>query len=84
LQLLEAAPGHKLSRKGLDAVVVEIEDYDASNVLRAIRGLARKRLVIFTDGHHKTDSTVCLPKKVRHFTDDEIFDLRRRMGATSE
>lgn len=75
LHLLETAPEHNMNREQLDQVLVETEKYDASNVLRSIKSLARKHLVAFTDQRHKKDSTVSLPRKVKHLTDDELADL---------
>jgi hypothetical protein len=75
LALLEAAPEHSINREQLDRVLVDAEGFDQANVLRAIKGLARKRLVGFTDRHQKKTSTVFLPQLVRHFTDAELSDL---------
>lgn len=75
LELLEQSPERKRSREQIDLVLVEVEGFDPSNTLRAIRGLARKHHVGFTDRRHKKDSVVSLPREVRHFTDDEIYRL---------
>ena len=75
LELLEQSPERKRNREDLDKVLVQAEGYDASNIRRAIKGLARKRLVGFTDRRHKRDSVVSLPRKIQFITDDEIFGL---------
>jgi hypothetical protein len=64
-----------MTRPQLDRVLVDVEGYEASNIRRAIKGLARKRLVGFTDRRHKRDSLVSLPRKFQRITDDEISAL---------
>ncbi len=80
LELLEQSPERKRSREQLDEVLVEVEGFDTSNVLRAIKGLARKHRLSFTDRHHKKDSMVCLPRKVQTIADDELADLLAKIG----
>lgn len=80
LELLETAPERKRSRKDLDEVLVEVEGFDPSNVLRAIKGLARKKRVGFMDQRHKKDSMVCLARKVQRITDDELSALLAEIG----
>ena len=80
VELLEATPELKRSRQELDEVLVNGEGFDPSNVLRAIKGLARKHLVAFTDRRRKKESMVALPRKVEHITDDKLFDLLTRIG----
>jgi hypothetical protein len=80
LELLEQSPERKRSREQIDRVLVEVEGFDPSNTLRAIKGLARKRRVGFTDRRHKKDSVVSLPREVRYFTEDEIFRLLAQIG----
>src|SRR5215207_3269795 len=75
LELLEQSPERKRNREDLDEVLVQAEAYDPSNVLRAIKGLARKRLVGFTDRRHKRDSVVTLPHEVQRITEDQISTL---------
>jgi hypothetical protein len=75
LELLEQSPERRMSRKELDVVLVGIEGFDPSNVLRAIKGLARKHRVGFDDRRHKKDSVVSLPRKVSVITDEELFEL---------
>jgi hypothetical protein len=79
LELLEQSPESKKNREDLDEVLVE-EGYDPSNILRAIKGLARKHRVGFTDRAHKSDSLVSLPRKVRRITDEELFELLAKSG----
>lgn len=80
LELLEAAPDRRLNREQLELVLVEGEGHYASNVLRAIRGLARKHHVGFTDRRRKEDSLVSLPREVEWFTEDEVFLLLSEIG----
>ena len=80
MELLEEAPERRRSREELDAVLVGIEGFDPANVLRAIKGLARKHRVGFEDRRHKKDSVVSLPRKVSTITDEELFELLARTG----
>jgi hypothetical protein len=80
LELLEQSPERKRNRKELDDVLVGIEGFEASNVLRAIKGLARKHHVGFDDRPHKKDSVVSLPRKVRRITDEELSELLAKIG----
>lgn len=75
LELLEQCPERKGNREELDRVLVDVEGFDPSNVLRAIKGLVRKHRVGFTDQRHKRDSLVSLPRKIQRITDDEISAL---------
>lgn len=75
LALLEQSPGRKGDREALDRILVDVEGFDPSNVLRAIKGLARKHRVGFTDRRHKKDSVVALPSEVRRINEDDLFDL---------
>ena len=70
LELLEQSPERKRYRKELDDVLVGIEGFEASNVLRAIKGLARKHRVGFDERRHKKNSVVSLPREVRRITDE--------------
>jgi hypothetical protein len=80
LELLEQSPERKRYREELDDVLVGIEGFEASNVLRAIKGLARKHRVGFDDRRHKKDSLVSLPREVRRITDEELFELLAKTG----
>jgi hypothetical protein len=80
LELLEQSPERRMSRKELDVVLVGIEGFEASNVLRAIKGLARKYHVGFQDRPHKKDSVVSLPRKVSVFTEEELSELLATIG----
>jgi hypothetical protein len=75
LQVLETTPERSLDRVELERVLVGAEGFDPSNVLRAIKGLARKHRVGFTDRRHKGDSLVSLPRQVQRIAEDEIFAL---------
>ena len=81
LELLEQSPERKRSRQELDEVLVEAEGYDPSNVLRALKGLARKHHVSFMDRRRKGDSLVSLPRKARRISDDELFSLLAKIGS---
>jgi hypothetical protein len=80
VELLEQSPERERSREELDAVLVGIEGFDPSNVLRAIKGLARKHRVGFQDRPHKKDSVVSLPREVSTITDEELFELLAKTG----
>ena len=80
LELLEQSPERKRYRKELDDVLVGIEGFEASNVLRAIKGLARKHRVGFDDRRHKKDSVVSLPREVIIFPEEELFELLAKTG----
>ncbi len=69
-----------MSREELDEVLVGVEGYDPSNVLRAIKGLARKHLLGFEDRRRKSDSVVSLPRKVRRIPEEELFELLAEKG----
>lgn len=80
LELLEQSPERKGNREELERVLVDAEGYDPSNVLRALKGLARRHRVSFQDRRHKKESVVALPRKVEYITDDEIFNLLAKIG----
>ena len=82
LELLEQSPERKMSRKHLDEVLVELEGFDPSNVLRAVRSLARQRLVIFEDGHTKENSFVRLPPKIEPIPESWVFEMLAEIGGT--
>jgi hypothetical protein len=75
LELLEQSPERKRNREELDRLLGDGEGFDASNVRRAIRGLARKHHVSFADRRHKKDSVVALPSEVRRINEDDLLDL---------
>jgi len=83
LGLLEEAPERRRNREELDEVLVGNEGFEPSNVLRAIKGLARKHLVGFADRPRKKDSVVSLPRKVSIITDEELSELLAEIGARS-
>lgn len=80
LELLEQSPELKSSRKELDEVLVQVEGFDPSNVLRAIRGLARRRYVILEDGHRKESSYVKLLPKREPISEDWLIDVLAQIG----
>lgn len=74
ITLLKGAPERRLSRAALEEMLVG-EGYYESNLLRALRGLARERLVNFEDRRRKADSLVSLPQPMEPMSDDEILAL---------
>jgi hypothetical protein len=74
IALLKGAPEHRLSRAVLEEALIR-EGYYESNLLRALRSLARGRLVNFEDRRRKADSIVSLPQPMEPMSDDEILDL---------
>ena len=80
VELLEQSPECKRNREELDEVLVGIEGFEASNVLRAIKGLARKHRVGFDDRRHKKDSVVSLPRRVSIIMEEELFELLAKTG----
>jgi hypothetical protein len=83
LELLEQSPERRSNRKELDEVLVGDEGFEPSNVLRAIKGLARKHLVGFSDRRHKSDSVVSKPREVKRITDEELSELLAKLGGRS-
>ena len=80
LAVLEQSPERKMSRKQLDEVLVGSEGFDESNVLRSIKSLARRRYVIFEDGHRKESSYVKLLPKREPISEDWLFEVLRQIG----
>jgi hypothetical protein len=83
LELLEQSPERKRNRGELDEVLVGNEEFDPSNVLRAIKGLARKHHVGFDDRRRKKDSVVSLPSPPRPVSDHEVFAILRQIKDAS-
>jgi hypothetical protein len=79
LELLEATPTGRLSREELETQLVEREGYVAHNVLRAVRALARTYRVSFVDRRFKAISFVALPEESEPMSDDQVFELLRRL-----
>jgi hypothetical protein len=75
LELLEQSPERKRSRKELDELLVQAEGFGPSNVLRAIKGLARNHHVGFDDRRHRKESVVSLPRQDRTIPEEELFQL---------
>ena len=80
LELLDQSPELKRSRKELDEVLVEVEGFDESNVLRSIKSLARRRYVIFEDGHRKESSYVKLLPKREPIPESWILEVIAQIG----
>ena len=80
LELLEQSPERNRSRKELDEVLVEVEGFDQSNLLRAVRSLARRRYVIFEDAHRKENSFVRLLPKREPISESWILEVLAQIG----
>jgi hypothetical protein len=80
LDLLDQSPERKMSRKHLDEVLVGLEGFDQSNLLRAVRSLARHGDVVFKDGHRKEDSFVRLPPKREPIPESWVFEVLTQIG----
>jgi hypothetical protein len=80
LELLETQPDRRISRRGIDAVLVGEDGHDPSNVRRALRGLRRMRRVGLDEGRSLDDSLVTLPSPPRPVSDDEVFALLAMVG----
>ena len=83
LELLERQPDRRLNRRDIDAVLVEEEGHDPSNVRRALRGLRRTRRVGLYEGRSLDDSRVILPSPPMPMSDDEIFALLAQINEAS-
>ena len=77
---LEKAPDGKRNRAELEDVLCEEAGYDRSNLLRALRTLARYGSVIFRDERHKTTSFVRLPPKIEPVPEDLVAELLAEIG----
>lgn len=75
IELLERAENRRMSRRELEAILVGKENFDRSNVLRALKGLADRRAVYLHEGHTLDESYVSVPEPVRVFTDDQIAEI---------
>lgn len=69
-----------MNRAELEKVLVDSEGFDQSNLLRAIRSLARQGHVIFKDGHRKEDSFVRLPPKREPIPESWVFEVLAQIG----
>jgi hypothetical protein len=83
VKLLEAQPDRRLSRRDIDAVLVEEDGHDPSNVRRALRGLRRVRRVGLDEGRSLDDSLVSLPSPPRPVSDDEVFALLAKIDVAN-
>jgi hypothetical protein len=80
VQLLEKSPERRANRAEIERVLVCLESFHESNVLRAIRSLARHRYVIFEDGHRKESSYVKLLPKREPISEDWLFEVLAQIG----
>jgi hypothetical protein len=80
VQLLEESPERRANRAELEEVLVEVEGFDESNVLRSIKSLARRRYVIFEDGHRKENSFVRLLPKREPIPESWVFEVLAQIG----
>lgn len=80
IELVMAAPERRQSRSQLDAVLVEREGHDPSNVLRSIKSLSKKHLVRFRDERRKEDSIVELAPEVERVPESKVDELLREIA----
>ena len=80
VQLLEESPERRASRTKLEEILVESEGFDESNVLRSIKSLARRRYVIFEDGHRKENSLVRLLPKREPISESWVLEVLSQIG----
>ena len=80
IKLLEKSPERRANRVELEEVLVGSEGFDQSNVLRSIKSLARRRYVIFEDGHRKENSFVRLLPKREPIPESWIFEALAQIG----
>jgi hypothetical protein len=80
--LLEKSPERRANRVELEEVLVGLEGFDASNVLRSIRSLVRRRYVIFEDAHRNENSFATLPPKREPISEDWVFEVLAQRGGT--
>lgn len=83
LKLVSGSPRKRLDRRQLEEVLVG-EGYTESNILRAVRGLARDGYVRFADEHCKADSYVSLPPETKRLTEEEIGELLKEINEKEE
>lgn len=76
VEVAEAAPNRSMTRRELERILIA-EGYDRSNLLRAIKGLADRRLVYVREGHTLDESRVYVPEPVQVISDEQIAELLR-------
>ncbi len=80
VELLEESPDCRMNRAELEEVLVGMESFDESNILRSIRSLARLRYVVYEDAHRKENSFVRLLPKREPISEDWLFEVLAQMG----
>jgi hypothetical protein len=80
IAVLEKSPERRASRTKLEEVLVGSEGFDQSNLLRAVKSLARRRYVIFEDRHRKEHSFVQLLPKREPISESWIFEVLAQIG----
>lgn len=80
---LQKAPEGRLSRRELEALLVDGEGYTSSNLLRAIRGLARMNYVSLTERPDLERSWVSLPRPAERVSEEFIDSLLAEIGGRS-
>jgi hypothetical protein len=80
IEALEKSPDRRASRMKLEEVLVGSEGFDQSNLLRAVKSLARRRCVIFEDAHRKEHSFVQLLPKREPISESWIFEVLAQIG----
>jgi hypothetical protein len=83
MKRLEAAPERRLSRRALEEIFVEADRYGSSNLLRAIRGLVRMRLVFLHEGPNLDQSYVSLPLPAEPVSDELVWKMLAELGDRS-
>ncbi len=80
VEVLEKSPARRANRAELEVILVGLEGFDQSNLLRSIKSLARQRHVIFEDGHRKESSFLSLPPKREPLPESMVFELLAETG----
>ena len=83
IDLLQRAPKHRLTRAELEETLVKREGYNSSNLLRAVKCLARDGCVIFRDERHKQNSIVALPQEVERVPESKVMALLAEIEGSS-
>jgi hypothetical protein len=75
MKRLEAAPERRLSRRALEEIFVDEDRYHSSNLLRAVRGLVRMRLISLHEGPNLDQSYVYLLPPAEPVSDELVAKL---------
>jgi len=77
---LRSADGYSLSRRELEEIFVRGGEHGSSNLLRALRGLQRVRLVRLREGPDLDRSRVSLLLPAEPLDEDAIFRVLAEIG----